>query len=97
MPLTTVLFCVRLQGSTEYLSNQLFCPQLLAVIPVTTNPELCRAAGGANASNQATDRTGPLGSRYSPKQMQNPMQKAHSSVAKVVSLTLTFFSFFFWI
>ncbi|KAH0503004.1 hypothetical protein LTLLF_189730 [Microtus ochrogaster] len=67
MPLTTVLFCVRLQGSTEYLSNQLFCPQLLAVTPVTTNPELCRAAGGANASSQAMDRTGPLGSRQQQK------------------------------
>lgn len=42
-------------------------PELLAVIPVTTNPELCRAAGGANASNQATDRTGPLGSRQQHK------------------------------
>ncbi|KAM7329310.1 hypothetical protein ACRRTK_010923 [Alexandromys fortis] len=42
-------------------------PELLAVTPVTTNPELHRAAGGANASNQAMDRTGPLGSRQQQK------------------------------
>ncbi|XP_057635234.1 katanin-interacting protein isoform X4 [Chionomys nivalis] len=42
-------------------------PELLAVTPVTTNPELCRAAGGANASSQAMDRTGPLGSRQQHK------------------------------
>ncbi|XP_075828270.1 katanin-interacting protein isoform X4 [Microtus pennsylvanicus] len=42
-------------------------PELLAVTPVTTNPELCRAAGGANASSQAMDRTGPLGSRQQQK------------------------------
>lgn len=91
MPLSTVLFGVRLQGSNGYLSNLLFCPQLLAVTPVTTNPELCRAAaGGANASSQAMDRMGPLGSRYSPKQLQNPVEKAHSSAARRVSLALDF-------
>ncbi|XP_035298122.1 protein KIAA0556 homolog isoform X5 [Cricetulus griseus] len=42
--------------------------ELLAVTPVTTNPELCRAAaGGANASSQAMDRMGPLGSRQQQK------------------------------
>lgn len=42
-------------------------PELLAVTPMTSNPELCRAAGGANASSQAMDRMGPLGSRQQQK------------------------------
>ncbi|XP_028620110.1 protein KIAA0556 homolog isoform X1 [Grammomys surdaster] len=40
-------------------------PELLA--PVTTNPELCRAAGGAKAVSQAMDRMSPLGSRQQHK------------------------------
>ncbi|XP_076408101.1 katanin-interacting protein isoform X1 [Peromyscus maniculatus bairdii] len=42
-------------------------PELLAVTPVTTNPELFGAAGGANGSSQAMDRMGPLGSRQQHK------------------------------
>ncbi|OBS57360.1 hypothetical protein A6R68_11515, partial [Neotoma lepida] len=42
-------------------------PQLLAVTPVTTDPELFRTAGGANTSSQAMDRMGPLGSRQQHK------------------------------
>ncbi|KAL6046469.1 hypothetical protein STEG23_021430, partial [Scotinomys teguina] len=42
-------------------------PELPAVTPVTTNPELFRAAGGANTNSQAMDRMGPLGSRQQHK------------------------------
>ncbi|XP_052055562.1 katanin-interacting protein isoform X3 [Apodemus sylvaticus] len=42
-------------------------PELLAVSPVTTNPELCRAAGGAKAVSQAVDRMSPLGTRQQHK------------------------------
>ncbi|XP_036051886.1 katanin-interacting protein isoform X4 [Onychomys torridus] len=42
-------------------------PELLAVTPVSTNPELFGAAGGANTSSQAMDRMGPLGSRQQHK------------------------------
>ncbi|KAL1787305.1 KIAA0556-like isoform X2 [Sigmodon hispidus] len=45
-------------------------PELFAVTPVTTNPELCRAAGGANTSSQAMDRTGPLESRQQQKLLE---------------------------
>ncbi|XP_063123740.1 katanin-interacting protein isoform X5 [Rattus norvegicus] len=42
-------------------------PEPLAVTPVTTNPELCRTAGGAKAVSQALDRMSPLGSRQQHK------------------------------
>lgn len=42
-------------------------PELLAVMPVTTSPELCRAAGGARAISQTVDRRSPVGSRQERK------------------------------
>ncbi|XP_021023395.1 protein KIAA0556 homolog isoform X1 [Mus caroli] len=44
-------------------------PELLPVTPVTTNPELCRAAGGAKAVSQAMDGMSPLGSRQQHKRV----------------------------
>ena len=63
---------------------------MLAVSPVTTNPELCRAAGGAIDVSQAVERMSPLGTRYSLRQRWGLIQMTHSSVATRVSLPMTF-------
>nr|AAH42743.1 D430042O09Rik protein [Mus musculus] len=42
-------------------------PELLPATPVTTDPELCRAAAGAKAVSQAMDGMSPLGSRQQHK------------------------------